>query len=122
MFELTIRGHFSSAHALRGYNGKCENLHGHTFKTAVVIRSDELNDIGIVYDFTVLKRKLNDILDTLDHHDLNSTPMFEIVNPSSENLAVYIFESMKEALKDDDVEVVSAEVWESESSSAKYMP
>ncbi len=122
MYELTIRGHFSSAHALRGYKGKCENMHGHTFRTAVVIRSDKLNDIGIVYDFTELKKHLNGILDELDHHVLNDLPYFETVNPSSENLAVYIYDRMKAALAGDDVEVVSAEVWESDSSSAKYLP
>ena len=122
MYELTIRGHFSSAHALRGYMGKCENMHGHTFRTAVVIRSDKLNDIGIVYDFTELKKHLNGILDELDHHVLNELPYFEKVNPSSENLAVYIFDKMKAALAGEDVEVVSAEVWESDTSSAKYLP
>lgn len=122
MYELTIRGHFSSAHALRGYKGKCENMHGHTFRTAVVIRSEKLNDIGIVYDFADLKVHLNGILDELDHHVLNELPYFETVNPSSENLAVYIFDKMKAALAGEDVEVVSAEVWESDTSSAKYIP
>ena len=122
MFELTVRGHFSSAHALRGYNGKCENMHGHTFKAAVVVRKEKLNDIGIACDFTMLKKHLNAILDELDHHVLNELPYFETVNPSSENLAVYIYDKMKASLADADVEIVSAEVWESDTSSAKYLP
>ena len=122
MFELTVRGHFSSAHALRGYNGKCENMHGHTFRAAVVVRREKLNDIGIACDFTALKKHLNTILDELDHHVLNDLPYFETVNPSSENLAVYIYDKMKAALAGEDVEIVSAEVWESDTSSARYLP
>ncbi len=122
MFNLTVRGHFSSAHALRGYKGKCEALHGHTFRAAVKIQSEKQNEIGIVYDFTDLKAEFNKILDELDHHNLNELDYFRDINPSSENLAIYIYNKMKPLFDGTDIKLVSVEVWESESSSVEYIP
>lgn len=122
MFTITIRGDFASAHALRGYKGKCENLHGHTFKVEARLIGEKQNEIGIVSDFTELKKHLNVVLDTLDHHNLNELPYFETINPSSENLAIYIYNNLKPLVDDEYAKLVAVEVWESEKQSVEYRP
>ncbi|MEA3459905.1 MAG: 6-carboxytetrahydropterin synthase QueD [Chloroflexota bacterium] len=99
MYEVTIKAHFDAAHALRGYGGKCERLHGHRFQVAVCVAAEETNEIGLAYDFTELKRILRErVISHLDHTNLNETPPFDEINPSSENIARFVYEEMKKAL------------------------
>jgi len=116
MYKVKIEEHFSSAHNLRGYKGKCEELHGHNWKVEVEVAKDSLDNIGMVIDFTCLKKKLNAILEKLDHKYLNKLSYFKKVNPTSENIAKYIYDK----LKGDRAEVASVTVWESDRSSATY--
>lgn len=120
MYEISVETDFDAAHALRGYQGKCENIHGHRFRVAVTIRAAKLNDIGLAYDFTVLKKQLNEIIGKFDHTSLNETPPFDKINPSSENIARTIYEYMKARLAGEPVSIVKAEVWESPTSRAEY--
>jgi len=119
MFELTVIGYFSSAHRLRGYKGKCEKLHGHNWKVEVVV-SGEVDKSGIVLDFTILKQCLENVLSTLDHKYLNSIPYFKKNNPSSENIAIYIFPRIKKMLINYNVQVKKVVVWESGRQCASY--
>src|SRR3972149_2288947 len=91
MFEISIREHFDAAHFLRGYQGRCENLHGHRYNVTVYLRAEELNTIGLVYDFTELKGQLKAILGRFDHVCLNDVAPFLQINPSAENIAVTIY-------------------------------
>ena len=91
MYELIITDHFSSAHYLREYEGACENLHGHTWKVEVAIASDAVNSIGLVVDFKDLKGRLKMIMDRWDHVCLNDLPEFTDMNPSTENMAQWLF-------------------------------
>ncbi|MBN1913263.1 MAG: 6-carboxytetrahydropterin synthase QueD [Candidatus Omnitrophica bacterium] len=116
MYSVRIEGDFSSAHNLRGYKGKCEDLHGHNWKVGVVVRKPKTDKTGMVMDFKLLKARLNAILDTLDHKHLNKIAYFKKVNPTSENIAKYLYDRMR-ARK---VDVYSVTVWESDSSSATY--
>ncbi len=119
MYELSIETQFAAAHQLRGYKGKCENMHGHNWRVQVSISSDKLNDIGIVMDFNDLKKVTKETIASLDHAYLNDVFPFTEINPSSENIAKWIFESLKKRLEDL-VKVNSITVWESENSSATY--
>lgn len=119
MYELSIETQFAAAHQLRGYKGKCENMHGHNWRVQVSISSEKLNDIGIVIDFNDLKKVTNEVISALDHSYLNEVFPFTEINPSSENIAKWIFESLKKRLEDS-VKVNSITVWESENSSATY--
>lgn len=119
MYELSIETQFAAAHQLRGYKGKCENMHGHNWRVQVSISSEKLNDIGIVIDFNDLKKVTNETISALDHSYLNEVFPFTEINPSSENIAKWIFESLKKRLEDS-VKVNSITVWESENSSATY--
>ena len=118
MFELSIKGHFASAHRLRGYEGNCKDLHGHTWKVEVVVMSDELNSIGMVMDFKVVKMKLKDLLSNIDHVYLNDLTAFQKDNPTTENLAKYIFEEFSKICRP--LQLKRVRVWESQSASVTY--
>ena len=120
MYQITVEQHFDAAHALRGYQGKCENLHGHRFRVVARVKVSGLNEIGLAYDFRELKTRLNEVLDRFDHTNLNETPPFTSINPSSENIAATIFKELQPRIKG--VNLVSIEVWESPESAAEYRP
>jgi 6-pyruvoyltetrahydropterin/6-carboxytetrahydropterin synthase len=118
MFELTVRGEFSSAHFLRDYNGKCKNLHGHTWKIAVTVKGAKLNKIGVMSDFYELKRALAELLEQLDHACLNDIPFFRKYNPTTENLAKFIYDEYAKLVKP--VKMVKVQVWESDRADVVY--
>jgi len=120
MFEIMVQSHFSAAHQLRTLHGKCEHLHGHNWRVDVVLESKKLNSEGIVMDFQILKEKLNKILKELDHKYLNELSYFIKKEPSSENIAKYIFEKLKKDLKQYPVRLKKISAWESETSCATY--
>ena len=120
MYELMVHTHFSSAHSLRGYQGKCEELHGHNWKVGVQIAAETLDNLGMVIDFKVLKQELHQIIQRLDHKHLNDIPPFDALNPSSENIAFYIFQELKKSLTHDRIIVAKVTVWESDDSSTSY--
>jgi 6-pyruvoyltetrahydropterin/6-carboxytetrahydropterin synthase len=111
MYRISVRSHFDAAHALRGYKGKCENLHGHRFEVVAALGVHQTDDTGLGYDFAALKESLNSVLKGLDHANLNDTPPFDKLNPSSENLAQYIYGELKAKVQS--AHLVCVEVWES---------
>src|SRR4030042_3536061 len=98
MYHVSIETDFSAAHRLRNYKGLCENLHGHNWRVEVTVCSEVLDNAGMVIDFSMLKQKTKVIIDLLDHQYLNEAPPFTDINPSSENLAAYIFDQLSQAL------------------------
>lgn len=120
MYLLNVTDSFSAAHRLCGYQGACSNLHGHNWKVRVGIKSDILDDIGMALDYGIIKNILGKILDTLDHEYLNEVSVLQGQNPTSENLARYIFEQMQEGLKPYCAEIHEVELYESERSSVVY--
>jgi len=120
MYELSVTAEFSSAHNLRGYMGKCESLHGHNWQVEVVVASEVLDKIGIAIDFKMLKKVVHTIVVQLDHKHLNTLPYFKKVNPTSEQIAHFIFDKVKQRLKRKRVRVQQVSVWESKSSKATY--
>jgi 6-pyruvoyltetrahydropterin/6-carboxytetrahydropterin synthase len=122
VYLISVEQDFDAAHFLREYGGKCENIHGHTFRAGVTVKADRLDATGMAYDFTLLKRHLNDILSRFDHTCLNDVPPFDKINPSSENIAVTIYNEIKTKLSDAPVTVDSVEVWESPTSHVVYRP
>lgn len=117
MFELMVESQFDSAHNLRGYEGACEGLHGHTYKVQAKYRGDQLNEIGVLIDFKKIRTTLKEILDYLDHKYLNELPEFHSINPTVENIAKYIFEQMRLKLG---MGIASVSVWETPASCATY--
>lgn len=121
MFEVMIERHFSSAHQLRGYKGKCENLHGHNYKVEIFVRGRELDNIGLLVDFGDLKRAADEVVNYLDHRNINELPPFdEQLNPSAENLARYFLEQVSEAIGDERIKVYKVKMYETPTSVATY--
>ena len=120
MYELMVETDFSAAHQLRGYKGKCENLHGHNWRVQIIVSSDKLNDIGIVIDFHEIKEVSREVISQLDHSFLNDVFPFTEINPSSENIAKWIYDSMYKKIKQKNCTVSSVTIWENDTSSATY--
>ena len=118
MFEVSVREHFDAAHYLRGYKGKCENLHGHRYEVVVTVRELEVNEIGLAYDFAELRHHVREVVDRFDHACLNEVSPFDKVNPSSENIASTICEELQER----GLVVVRVQVFESPDSFVTYVP
>lgn len=124
MYILTIEDHFASAHQLRGYKGKCENMHGHNWKIVLDVRGEKLNELGLLIDFHDLKAVLKKITAYLDHKNINEIEPFNRINPSSENIAEFIaVEAQKEIAAINEILLVeSVTVWESDSSRCTFYP
>lgn len=123
LWRLTVKEEVPSAHALRNYNGKCENLHGHNFVVELVVEGSVLDeDVEYLLDFTILKKILKDITSTLDHKVINEIPYFTKKNPTSENIAHYIYQQAQEMLASySTVRVYSVTVAERSIQNACYM-
>lgn len=120
-FEVMIERNFSSAHQLRGYKGKCENLHGHNYKIEIFAKGEELNNIGLLIDFGDLKSAADEIVGYLDHRNLNELPPFdEELNPSAENIARYFVEYLNSRIADERVSVYKVRCYETPTSVATY--
>ena len=122
MYEIIVEKHFDAAHFLRGYQGKCESMHGHRYRVVVKIEAEKLNDIDLAYDFTDLKRHLKEILERYDHTCLNDVPPFDEINPSSENIAVTIYNELRDKLSGAPVSISRIEAWESPQAGVAYRP
>lgn len=120
MYELTVELSFSSAHSLRGYEGACENLHGHNWKVEVTVESAGLDNLGMVMDFKRIKSEAKKVIDALDHRFLNEVPPFETVNPTAENIAAHIYSGVGASLNGGGIRVSRVKVWESDTSAASY--
>jgi 6-pyruvoyltetrahydropterin/6-carboxytetrahydropterin synthase len=122
MFTLCVRDTFAAAHRLNSYHGKCEELHGHNFKVEALFRGETIGSEGMLVDFAVLKGHLKDVLSELDHKYINDIPFFKERASSSEYLALYLYEALKEKVTEAGVAVAVYEVrvWESENAYAAY--
>lgn len=120
MYELMIETSFSAAHQLRGYQGKCEHMHGHNWKVQVHVSAERLNEIDLAMDFHELKKLTNEVTGSLDHAFLNDLFPFTEKNPSSENIAKWIYDSLKKRIPYDGIHVNAVTVWESDTASATY--
>jgi len=119
VYALTVRASFAAAHRLREYEGNCERLHGHNWQVEVTVASEVLDDRGIALDFRAIKSAVNDLLAGLDHRYLNEVSPFDRLNPSSENLARYLFEEMEKKVPPP-ARMARVAVWESEDARAEY--
>ena len=122
MYQISVGQTFDAAHFLRGSQGKCEEMHGHSFRAVAKITATQVNEIGLAYDFTKLKHHLADILSRFDHTCLNDIPPFNEINPSSENIATTIYNELQPRLTNDPVSLWCVEVWESPTTGVAYTP
>ena len=120
MFELMVETTFSAAHQLKGYKGKCERLHGHNWKVQVHVIAEKLNEIDIAIDFHEMKSLTNEVVSALDHSVLNEIFPFTEKNPSSENIAKWVYDSLSKKIQNETIQLSAVTVWESENTSATY--
>lgn len=133
MFRVTKEIHFCYGHRLIGYAGKCRHLHGHNGRAVVTLEAAELDRLGMVVDFSEMKRVLGRwIDDALDHRMLlhrddpvvpelerQGEPLVLLdVNPTAENIARLIFDRAAAA----GLPVAEVTLWETDSSFAAYRP
>jgi len=120
-WRLAITEDFAASHQLRHYEGKCERMHGHNFGVVAEIEGDTLSpDTELLMDFKVLRGNLKAVLEVLDHRHLNEVACFETANPSSENIARFIYKELEERLAGSGVVVVRVTVSEKPQQSATY--
>jgi 6-pyruvoyltetrahydropterin/6-carboxytetrahydropterin synthase len=124
MYEVSVDETFAAGHALRGYKGKCENIHGHNYKVRVTLAGSELDSVGLLYDFVHLKRVIQDVIRSLDHRFLNEQPPFDKLNPSAENIARHIYDEASRLMQraENGAGIASITVWETDTTSATYRP
>jgi 6-pyruvoyltetrahydropterin/6-carboxytetrahydropterin synthase len=124
MFEVAVEEGFAAGHALRGYKGKCENVHGHNYKVRVVVTGDRLDSVGLLYDFVELRRHLGEVIHVLDHQFLNERPPFTEINPSAENIARYFYDELARRLASNPngARLQEVTVYESDTTTATYRP
>jgi 6-pyruvoyltetrahydropterin/6-carboxytetrahydropterin synthase len=120
MYKINVSDSFSAAHQLKGYEGPCRNVHGHTWKIRVGIICESTDDIGLSVDFNVVKKHLREVIAIFDHQFLNELDIFKSLNPTSENISRYIFGHLKESMMIPGCRLADVEVWESEKSSVIY--
>lgn len=121
MYIVSVQAHYDSAHFLRSYKGKCEQLHGHRYVVEAALTTEELGEGGIAFDFVDVKRALRELADELDHNNLNDLPPFTEIEPSAENQARYFYEELKKRLPEKMAEaVLYTKVWETPTQWALY--
>ena len=120
IFEIYVKTDFAAAHSLRGYPGDCAQIHGHNWDVEVFVRCSELDEIGIGIDFRDIKQIVNEILEDLDHSNLNDLPAFKDMNPTSENIARFLYKKISKKLNTDKVKVSRVMVSETSNAGASY--
>ncbi len=120
MYTVKIERNFSSAHFLRQYKGKDEPLHGHNWKVQVAFQGEQLvHPEEYLVDFVEMQAFLEKILKEIDYKNINEVPPFHQINPSSENIARWIFQEFLKSVPN--VPIHSVTVWETPEGGATYI-
>jgi 6-pyruvoyltetrahydropterin/6-carboxytetrahydropterin synthase len=124
MFEVSVEETFAAGHALRGYKGKCENMHGHNYRVRVTLEGAQLDAVGLLYDFVHLKQVIQNVIRSLDHRYLNEFSPFDVLNPSAENISKYIYDESSKQIRaaPNGAKITSITVWETDTTAATYRP
>jgi 6-pyruvoyltetrahydropterin/6-carboxytetrahydropterin synthase len=122
MFEVQVEYSFAAGHALRGYKGKCENVHGHNYKVQLVVAGEQLDATGMLMDFVEVKKTIKGLVERLDHRFLNDVPPFDVLNPSAENIAKYFSDELEPSVKNRGLQVHAVTIWETDTTAATYRP
>jgi 6-pyruvoyltetrahydropterin/6-carboxytetrahydropterin synthase len=120
VFEVFFRSGFAAAHRLCDYPGDCARLHGHNWTVEVYVECRELNEIGIGIDFYEIDKALNKIMVEMDHSNLNDLPAFKDQNPTSENVARYVYRELARELNAPAIKVVRVKVCETPDAGVVY--
>ncbi|MBN1466090.1 6-carboxytetrahydropterin synthase QueD [candidate division KSB1 bacterium] len=119
MYKLLVVAKFSAAHRLIDYPGACERIHGHNWRVKVTVCAEDVDENGMVMDLVQLKKRIDDCVAQFDHRVINDVPPFDQLNPTSENLAKYLYHAIAEQL---DLSVHSVQVAEMDDYAVVYQP
>jgi len=119
LYYISIETQFAASHQLHGYEGPCKELHGHTFKVRVEVKTEQIDEVGISFDFKELKAFTESVINQFDHHHINDIVPFNRKNPTAENLSHYIYHEVKKKLPSC-VTISRVTVWESATYSVSY--
>ena len=119
-YTLKILLDFAAAHSLRDYQGECQRLHGHNWKVEVEICARELDKAGMGIDFKEIKTVSREVVNRLDHQYLNEIPPFDVLNPTAENIAAYLYQEIGKIINDQRVKVSAVTLWETERACVRY--
>lgn len=122
MFEVSVEYTFAAGHALRGYKGKCENVHGHNYKVQLIVGGEQLDATGLLVDFVEVRKAIKERVERLDHRFLNDLAPFDKLNPSAENIAKYFCDDLAPQIRGWGLEINAVTVWETDTTSATYRP
>lgn len=122
MFEVSVEYSFAAGHALRGYKGKCENVHGHNYKVQLIVGGEQLDSAGLLMDFVEVKKAIRELVEKLDHRFLNDVAPFDKLNPSAENIAKYFWDELSPVVQNRGLAVEAVTIWETDTTSATYRP
>ena len=120
LYNLKIVTDFASAHTLRNYPGACARMHGHNWKVELEVVASKLNDMGIAIDFKAMKKATNEVCDRLDHQYLNDIAPFDMINPTAENIAAWLYGEVGRMINNDHVKVRAVTLWETERACVRY--
>lgn len=120
IFEVYVKTDFSAAHSLAGYPGDCARVHGHNWQIEVYVRCRDLDRLGMAMDFMEIKKAVQDVLRTLDHFNLNDLAPFREVNPTSENIAKFLYKELSEKLNFEGATISKVKVAETPEAGASY--
>lgn len=118
-YEVSVETTFAASHQLRGYKGDIEPLHGHNFRVEAFVSTEVLDELGVVIDFIELEAKLREVVSPYDHRHLNKIPPFDRENPTTENLARFLFEQLEKRLPRGTT-LRRVRVWEAPTYSASF--
>lgn len=119
-YTLKVVTDFAAAHALRGYHGECRQLHGHNWKVEVEVVAVALDEVGMGIDFKAIKAAAKEALSLLDHRHLNEIAPFDVVNPTAENIAAYLYRQLSGTLNGARTRVGAVTLWETERACVRY--
>jgi 6-pyruvoyltetrahydropterin/6-carboxytetrahydropterin synthase len=119
-FLLKTHVHFAAAHHLRGYEGDCEQVHGHNYKVEIEVQASGLDEVGMGIDFRAIRAAAREVVGELDHRYLNEIPPFDEVNPTAEHIAAYVFDRLARRVDRENVRIHAIIVWETDRDSVRY--
>lgn len=119
-YTLKVVSDFAAAHTLRDYPGACSRMHGHNWKVEAEVTASQLNEVGMVVDFKVIRKAVKELTDQLDHYYLNEIAPFDELNPTAENIAAYLYRGLSETLNNPHIRVQAITLWETERACVRY--
>lgn len=120
-YTISTQIGFSASHMLKDYEGNCSNIHGHNWFLRVYYEFEELDKRGLTIDYLELRSRLEEvILPRFDHVNLNDVAPFNMVNPTSENLAKEIFRIIRERVDVGNGILKMVEIWETPVDMVRY--